>query len=206
MALAGACSHKQRQQPPLDELYGSNANIDQPPLIVIPGAFGSRLLDTHSGKEIWPRSSTKLLLSSFKGLEVEFDEDTHDPTVIGIRPHRIFRQGLGRDFYGQILETLQGAGGYTRRRPGEPVAPGQKNFYVFMYDWRLDNISALQGLHRLIQQIRSDYGIPDLRIDILAHSNGGLMARYHARYGPVDHLNMTARRQATPGRRRSDYC
>ena len=155
---------------------------------MIPGAFGSRLLDTHSKKEIWPRSSTKLLLSSFKGLEVEFDEETLDPAVSGIRPYRIFRQGLGRDFYGQILETLQGAGGYTRRRPGEPVEPGQKNFYVFLYDWRLDNISALEGLHRLIWQIRSDYGNPDLRVDILAHSNGGLLARYYARYGPVDHL------------------
>ena len=157
-------------------------------MIVIPGAFGSRLLDTHTGKEIWPRSSTKLLLSSFKGLEVEFDEDTLDPSVSGIQPYRIFRQGLGRDFYGQILETLQGAGGYTRRRPNEPVEPGQRNFYVYLYDWRLDNISALQGLHRLIWQIRADYGKPDLRVDILAHSNGGLLARYYARYGPVDHL------------------
>lgn len=155
---------------------------------MIPGAFGSRLLDIRSGKEIWPRSSTKLLLSSFKGLEVEFDEDSLAPTGSGIRPYRIFRQGLGRDFYGQILETLQGAGGYTRRRPGEPVEPGQKNFYVFLYDWRLDNISALPQLHRLIRQIRSDYGKPDLRVDILAHSNGGLLARYYARYGTHDYL------------------
>ena len=140
MAIGSACSRKPRQRPPLDDLYGGKTNIDQPPLIVIPGAFGSRLLDTRSGEEIWPRSSTKLLLSSFKGLEVEFDEDTLAPTISGIRPYRIFRQGLGRDFYGQILDTLQGAGGYTRRRPGEPVEPGQKNFYVYLYDLSLIHI------------------------------------------------------------------
>jgi len=31
--------------------------------------------------------------------------------------------------------------------------------------------------------------MPDLKVDILAHSNGGLLARYYARYGTHDHLD-----------------
>jgi pimeloyl-ACP methyl ester carboxylesterase len=175
----------------LDDLYDQIGRRDQPPLIVIPGAFGSRLLDTRSGREIWPRSSAKLLFSSYKGLEVEIDEDTLAPASGAIRPYGVFRQGLGRDFYGQILDTLEGPGGYWRRRPGDPVQPGQKNYYVYLYDWRLDNVAALPGLHQLIEQIRHDYDEPHLRVDILAHSNGGLLARYYARFGTRDHLDAT---------------
>jgi pimeloyl-ACP methyl ester carboxylesterase len=162
---------------------------DQPPLIVIPGAFGSRLFDTRSGREIWPRSSAKLLFSSYKGLEVEIDEATLDPVSDGVRPHCVFRRGLGRDFYGQILDTLEGPGGYTKRQVGQPVEPGQKNYYLYLYDWRLDNVSAVTGLHELVEQIRNDYGDPQLRVDVLAHSNGGLLARYYARFGTRDHLD-----------------
>ena len=41
----------------------------------------------------------------------------------------------------------------------------------------------MHGLKRLIEQIRVDYGDPRLQVDVLAHSNGGLLARYFARYG-----------------------
>ncbi len=189
LALGGGCATRRGKEPPLDDLYDQVGRDDQPPLIVIPGAFGSRLLDTDSGREIWPRSSAKLLFSSYKGLEVDIDESTLDPVDTAIRPYGVFRQGLGRDFYGQILDTLEGPGGYSRRQPGEPVEPRQRNYYVYLYDWRLDNVSALPGLHQLIEQIRADYGQPDLQVDILAHSNGGLLARYYARFGTSDHLD-----------------
>jgi pimeloyl-ACP methyl ester carboxylesterase len=189
LALAAGCSGARERKPPLDDLYGGDLHGELPPLIVIPGAFGSRLLDTRSGREVWPGSSAKLLFSSYKGLEVEIDEATLDPVVGTIRPYGVFRQGLGRDFYGQILNTLKGAGGYRRRRPGDPVEPGQRNFYVYLYDWRLDNVAAVEQLHELIERIRADYGDPRLRVDMLAHSNGGLLARYYARYGTVDHLD-----------------
>lgn len=188
-ALAAGCSGGRKRAPPLEELYGGVARAEQPPLVVIPGAFGSRLLDTRTGREIWPRSSARLLFSSYKGLEVEIDDSTLDPRSGAVEPYAVFREGLGRDFYGQILDTLQGAGGYRRRRPGDAVEPGQRNFYVFLYDWRLDNVAAVDGLHALIEQIRADHGDPRLRVDILAHSNGGLLARYYARYGTDDRLD-----------------
>jgi len=191
MVVALGCSAR-RQQPPLEELYGGAGSAEQPPLIVIPGAFGSRLLDTRTAREVWPRSSAKLLFSSYKGLEVEIDESTLDPLPGTIQPYAVFRQGLGRDFYGQILDTLEQAGGYRRRNPGERVEPGERSYYVYLYDWRLDNVAAVAGLHDLIEQIRNDYGDARLKVDILAHSNGGLLARYYARYGVAD-LSVTGR-------------
>lgn len=173
----------------MEELHGKSGDSDQPPLVVIPGAFGSRLLDTRTGREIWPRSSARLLFSSYKGLEVEIDERSLNPMAGTISPYAVFREGLGRDFYGEILTTLEDAAGYRRHWPGEPVDPGQRNYYVYLYDWRLDNVAAVAGLHELIERIRHDYGDPRLRVDILAHSNGGLLARYYARYGVRDHLD-----------------
>jgi len=173
----------------LIDLYGRQNNKDQPPLIVIPGAFGSRLLDTRTQQELWPGRTTKLLLSSYKGLEVDIDEDSLEPVAGRIRPYEVFEKGLGRDFYGQVLLTLERAGGYRRVRPGQEVRQEQKNYFVYLYDWRLDNVAAVQGLHELVEDIRARYGDPRLKVDILAHSNGGMLARYFARYGTRDHLD-----------------
>lgn len=190
LALAGDHALGFSQRPPLDDLYSHAGNADQPPLIVIPGAFGSRLLDTRIGSEIWPKSARKLMFSSYKGLEVDIDAATLDPVSTDVQPYLVFRKGLGRDFYGQILETLEGPGGYQRRQPGDAVDPQQqRNYYVYLYDWRLDNVAAVAGLHELIERIRVAYQDPKLQVDILAHSNGGMLARYYARYGATDYLD-----------------
>lgn len=147
------------------------------------------MLDTRNGQEIWPRSSIKLIFSSYKGLEVEIDETTLDPAAGHVQPYRVFREGLGRDFYGKILNTIEGPGGYIRRTPGQPVEHDQRNYYVYLYDWRLDNVAAVAGLHEMIERVRADYQDPHLKVDILAHSNGGLLARYYARYGNNDYLD-----------------
>ena len=189
LALATGCTRMFTRAPPLRDLYGAVGTREQPPLILIPGAFGSRLLDERTGREVWPGRSARLLLSNYRSLEVGIDEETLEPVTTGIRPYAVFEQGLGRDFYGQALRTLEAAGGFARRTPGNPVEPGQRNYYVFLYDWRLDNATAARGLHDLIERIRADYRDPALRVDILAHSNGGLLARYYARYGTADHLD-----------------
>lgn len=188
LALAGGCSPIP-ERPPLKELYQNYDGDNQPPLVLIPGAFGSRLRDVRSGRELWPGSDAKLLLSNYMGLEVSIDEETLNPRVDQVESYRLFEEGLGRDFYGQILKTLEQAGGYKQKQVGDPVEHNQRNFYVFLYDWRLDNTASVKGLHKFLEQIRNDYQNPDLKIDILAHSNGGMLARYYARYGVDDHLD-----------------
>jgi hypothetical protein len=180
-----ACTRFER--PPLGTLYRpTRDNPDQPPLLVIPGAFGSCLRDRRTGHEVWPGSSAELLASDYRGLEVAIDPATLEPDAGHIEAYAVFREGLGRDFYGEVLRTLQQAGGYARCGEGAPPQPGRRNFYVYVYDFRLDNIRAVHGLHAMIERIRADHGDPHLAVDVLAHSNGGLLARYYARYGATD--------------------
>ena len=181
----GACARLEK--PPLGSLYRpARASIGQPPLVMIPGAFGSRLRDPHSGREVWPGSSASLLASDYHGLEVEIDPDTLEQRQDGIEAYDVFDEGLGRDFYGQVLRTLEKEGGYVRCGPCVKPRDDSRSLYVYSYDFRLDNIRAAQGLHELIERIRSDHGDPRLQVDVLAHSNGGLLARYYARYGTAD--------------------
>jgi pimeloyl-ACP methyl ester carboxylesterase len=160
--------------------------VDQPPLVVIPGAFGSSLRDSRTGREIWPGTSPQLLVSNYRELELEINPATLEPIAGDVEAYDVFRQGLGRDFYGKVLDTLHDAGGYARGQVGVPPRPGRRTYYVYLYDWRLDNVAAVRGLHALIERIRADYGDPQLRVDVLAHSNGGLLARYYARYGTAE--------------------
>lgn len=181
----GACTRLER--PPLGALYRpTRTHTDQPPLVVIPGAFGSRLRNRRTGREIWPRSSMSLLASDYRGLEVDIDPGTLDQRQDGIEAYEVFDAGLGRDFYGQVLRTLEKAGGYGRCGACAGPRDDSRSFYVYPYDFRLDNIRAAQGLQELIERIRADYGDPHLQVDVLAHSNGGLLARYYSRYGTAD--------------------
>jgi hypothetical protein len=181
----GGCARFGR--PPLGALYRpTRAHTGQPPLVLIPGAFGSSLRDRRSDQEVWPGSSTRLLTSDYRGLEVGIDPATLEPRAGDIEAYDLFEQGFGRDFYGHLLRTLEQIGGYVRCLAGAPPPVDRRNYYVYPYDFRLDNVRAAQGLHELIEQIRADYGDPRLAVDMLAHSNGGLLARYYARYGTAD--------------------
>ena len=124
LVLASGCT-TEKDQPPLDELYRYYTDSELPPLVLIHGAFGSRLENRRTGKEVWPGSDAKLLVSAYKGLEVDIDEQTLEPLVKDIGPSRLFEEGLGRDFYAQVLKTLTGAGRYQLRQPGDPVEAGR---------------------------------------------------------------------------------
>ena len=178
----GACTRLDK--PPLGDLYRpTQASLDQPPLVVIPGAFGSSLRVRRTGRELWPGTSRMLLVSKYRDLELDIDPATLEPMAGETEAYDIFEEGLGQDFYGRVLRTLEHAGGYSRCGAGRKPRPDRRSFYVYPYDFRLDNVRAVCGLHRLIEQIRADYGDPRLPVDVLAHSNGGLLARYYARYG-----------------------
>lgn len=158
-----------------------------PPLVLIPGAFGSTLRDLRTGEEIWPASDAQLLLGNYTALELPIDEHTLEPLAGGHGPGRVFREGLGRDFYGQVLDTLRRDGGYVRCEAGAaPLCEPSRALYVYVYDFRLDIPHAARGLAELIDRIRTDFSDPALQVDILAHSNGGLLARYYALYEKAD--------------------
>jgi pimeloyl-ACP methyl ester carboxylesterase len=175
--------------PDLSRLYPAQGITgDRVPVIIIPGMLGSRLIDRDTGAEAWPGSTRKLLTSGYPELAFKIDPETLEPLDDGRVPGRIFDSAGGRDFYGRIIKALQEFGGYRLAQPGQQAVRGDAGMYIFTYDWRRDMASTAGKLDELIEQIRRDYSDPDLRVDIVAHSMGGLIARYYERYGTDDVL------------------
>ena len=186
LALGGCATSR---VPDLERLYPAQARTgDRVPVIVIPGMLGSRLVHRDTGVEAWPVNSRKLLTSGYPELAFKIDPVTLEPLDDGLVPGGLFDSAFGRDFYSRIIKALQESGGYRQAQPGQHATRGEALMYVFTYDWRKDMVASVRELDALIEQIRSDYADPDLRVDIVAHSMGGLIVRYYERYGTEDVL------------------
>lgn len=174
----------------LQRLYATQAgNPDQPPVVVIHGALGSRLQDPLTGEEHWPRSLGSVAFSDYRALRLDIDPVSLTPLPTGSVANGITQSIGGVDFYGQLLSTLEDAGGYSAADPGTPATHGEKRYYPFIYDWRQDNVDTVRLLDEFIEDIRQDYRDPDLKVDVVAHSMGGMITRYFARYGTQDVLD-----------------
>lgn len=185
--LVAGCGDAPR--PDLRRLYQFGMNdADAAPVILIPGAFGSRLRDRETGDEVWPGAWWRALFSTYPELALAIDPETNAPRPSRLVAAGVAEQAFGRDFYRPIMETLSRHGGYVRTEPGTPAKKGERRFYVFSYDWRQDNVASAGALHALIEQVRRDHADPALRVDLVAHSMGGLIARYYLRFGTRDAL------------------
>jgi pimeloyl-ACP methyl ester carboxylesterase len=188
IGMLAACSMPQR--PDLGRLYSTAAQSpDRTPVILIPGLFGSKLRDRATGVEVWPGGWRSVLFGDYAELALDFDPATLEVRPDDLEAYALAESVLGQDFYGPIVSTLVDFGGYVRASPGAPARPGERRLYLFPYDWRQDNVEQARGLEALIDAIRADYADPLLRVDIVAHSMGGLIARYYLRYGPRDVLD-----------------
>jgi hypothetical protein len=186
LAFAGCAS----VGPAADQLYPAHsATLDRHPVILIPGLLGSRLARADTGVELWPGSTRKLLTSDYEDLALRIDPETLEPVDDGLVPSGIFESAAGQDFYARLIRELRQAGGYRLVRPGRAVIEQKARLYLFTYDWRQDLVKTVAKLDELIEQIRLDYKDPYLRVDVIAHSMGGLVVRYYERYGTVDVLN-----------------
>jgi pimeloyl-ACP methyl ester carboxylesterase len=58
--------------------------------------------------------------------------------------------------------------------------------HVFTYDWRRDLVECVQLLHDALERLADERGQPELRVNLVAHSMGGLIARYYLRYGTTE--------------------
>ena len=120
---------------------------------------------------------------------LELDPQSGAPLPSKLEATGIAEQAFGRDYYRPILDTLTRHGSYARGQPGKPATKGERRVYVFAYDWRQDNVQSARELHALIEQVQHDYADPALRVDLVAHSMGGLIARYYLRFGTRDVLD-----------------
>lgn len=185
--VAGIFARSHVFAPDLHRLYMESMMVeDQPPVIFIHGVLGSKLRDVDSKKDLWPGGVRRLLLHNYADIAYEIDPQTLEPLPSRAFAYAISDGAAGKDFYGKIVRTLSDTGGYKLCKIGEKINPKQKNYYVFHYDWRQDNVISAGQLADFIEQIRLDYQNPNLKVDIVAHSMGGLITRYYLRYGRQD--------------------
>lgn len=184
--LLAACSTAPKR-PDLVRLYEAEAHSPtQPPVILIHGLMGSTLVEPRTGKEFWPGSIGTLAFSEYRELTRMMAAEAVGGSLV---PGDLFYGVARTDYYAALTNSLEQVGRFKRGKPGTPVtADDRRRYYVLLYDWRKENLVAVRQLHALIEQVRRDYGDPDLAVDILAHSNGGLIANYYLRYGAKDVL------------------
>lgn len=198
-------------RPDLGSIYSRTAqaeDLQRNPIIVIPGILGSKLVDESERRVVWGEfggngidpatpEGTQLL-----GLPVEQGTDLEDlaDTVKVAGPLdtlnvRVFGVPFQIAAYREILTAL-GVGGYhdAGSSTGNVKYGHQShNCFQFAYDWRRDNVETAALLHEFIlekkafveEERRKRYGdrAEPVKFDIVAHSMGGVMARYYLQYG-----------------------
>jgi pimeloyl-ACP methyl ester carboxylesterase len=186
--LLSACTSLP-DRPDLARLYEAETrNPHQPPVVLIHGLMGSTLVERDTGREYWPGGLKSLAFSNYRDLARLRDIEARGGELV---PGDLFFNVARIDYYRGLIDTLEKVGRFRRAEPGTPVKGLQdrRRYYVLLYDWRKENVEAVRQLHELIDQIRRDYNDPTLPVDIVAHSNGGLIASYYLRYGPRDVLD-----------------
>lgn len=210
-AIAGCAG--QSGKPDLGLIYNQaaqNIGDERTPVIVVPGILGSKLEDQRDGQKVWgalefgaadadtPEGARRIALPMRKGAGLI---DLHDDTIptevldnvtVDVGPI----QDLTIGAYIDILATLD-AGRYRDRDihyAGAAIAHAEDHYTCFQlpYDWRRDVSEQALALHQQILDAqaaaREGRGLPadaPVKVDIVAHSMGGLVLRYYLRYGPT---------------------
>lgn len=152
-------------------------------VVLLPGITGSVL--QKNGRNVWAITGHSILdtLGTFgrnlEGLQLHEDPEDHDELGDGVVATEVFPDvhlvpGLWKiDGYSNVYSAL------TRKvslRRGS-------NFFEFPYDWRRDNRVAARKLARLAPQWldrwRRSSKHAEAKLVLVAHSMGGLVARYY---------------------------
>ncbi len=178
------------------------------PVVVIPGILGTKLEDPSTETPVWgafvygaadadtPAGARLIALPMREGVPLRELRDDVLPTEvldqIEVDTFAIIR-GVKLDAYVDIMRTLA-AGKYRDQSLGRSGAIdyGGLHYTCFQqaYDWRRDIAESAAALHEQILDAlaiaRAESGIADtepLKLDVVAHSMGGLVLRYYLRYG-----------------------
>ncbi|MBU6500559.1 MAG: PxKF domain-containing protein [Patescibacteria group bacterium] len=144
-----------------------SAPIQREPVVIVPGIMGSYLNRVSNGEEVWPNVTKMLGLSdtylddlrlSSSGKEI-FGKEMNAPAVI----EEVAILGVPvKTVYKNLIQDLSG---YTLNT----------NLFVVPYDWRLDIHSQIDKLDQVVN--RAIKNSPNGKINIIAHSMGGLLAK-----------------------------
>lgn len=164
-------------------IRGSPEDPDLPPVVFVPGILGSELVGPD-GMHVWLNLRNALGHHDLAlPLALPFSESRDKLRPAGLLGvDRALPRLFGFTEYADFMALLEGAG-FRRDRP--PQQPGASH-HVFTYDWRRDLVESARLLHEALEQLADSRGQPDLRVNLVAHSMGGLLARYYLRFGTAE--------------------
>ena len=177
LALVAGCAGRRPETALLQRQTAQRAGARRP-VIVIPGLLGSRLKDRETGRLVW--GGVKGFIAPGTGYELALSLNPNEPSRLV--PDGLVAEVAGVSVYSDILSTLEQAG-YA---PGFSDPANRAAFFVFDYDWRQSCVANAAALGRKIKDVQAFYGDPSLKVDVVAHSLGGLVARYYLLYGGRD--------------------
>jgi hypothetical protein len=162
---------------------GAAARPPLPPVVIIPGAPGTELVDRATGELLWP--SPRLMAATRDGndrLALPLD----DPESTSVVPGKLLREVrvLGLKFpihaYDGLEERLRALG----YRAGDWSAPsGAGEYFYFPYDWRQSVETSGRRFSRDLADLYRRMPPDTPPAVVLGHSLGGLVARYALMYG-----------------------
>lgn len=211
LALATGCASPPKR-PDLAAIYRESAHYQGEhgnPVILIPGLMGSTLYDWESDQIVWgafrpgsvkvgtPQGARIVALPMEEGKALAELRDSVRPAGVLERLQiSLLRLPFTLRAYSNILHLLS-LGGYRDESLAKSGAMvyGNDHFtcFQFDYDWRRSSVENAALLDEFIRE-KTDYlkkeyarrGIVrdgPIKFDLVAHSMGGLVARYYLRYG-----------------------
>jgi hypothetical protein len=180
-----------KKVPNLDLIFaGTKLRRGKRPVIIIPGILGSELVNSETRERVWINFSTTrggdtLSLPISPNLAQNRDKLVASQIIERAKISNFLPEV---SIYEALIRSMERYGGYTKGDWENPEAGagGLDKYYVFAYDWRLDNVENARLLIRRIEELKNRIGNTDLRFNVIAHSMGGLIARYAAMYGDED--------------------
>lgn len=205
--LLVACRSEPR--PDLAAIYDEAAQkigSERNPVIVIPGILGSRLEEPGLKTPVWgaftygaadpdyPAGARLVALPMGEGKPLSELRDSVVSTTVLDNVEidlALVVRGLEIEAYDEIIKTLA-AGSYLDEEIELAKGPVDQDqhftCFQYAYDWRRDISEQAVILHERVRyaQQRAIEGFEldaPPRVDIVAHSMGGLVLRYYLRYG-----------------------
>lgn len=173
-----------QDSPDLASLYkNASKRKGKRPVIIIPGILGSQLINKRTGEKVWFKlgrskdDDVRLPIT----LDLDLSRDDLVPgDIVRKLEIPIFKD---IEIYQELIDALEKYGGYTRGSWYQKEQDLKDKYFLYPYDWRRDNVESARILFRKVAKLKKDSGNPDIKFNVIAHSMGGLVARYAAMYG-----------------------
>ncbi|MFB3896820.1 MAG: lipase family alpha/beta hydrolase [bacterium] len=184
--ISGCATVRQVNDRTLIDIYAEQRKQPKKyPVVFIPGIMGSLLKDQKTNKLVWGKVSMGVpqlialpINAPFQAVNLITGNDNLVPAGI-VNKYSLLPGLVEIEIYDNARKIAMEAGGFTK----------DKDAFAFSYDWRKDLVDDAKQLGELIDRIKQQSNDPNLKVNIVCHSQGGLIARYYAKYGTADVLN-----------------